>query len=89
MLVYTINLVDKIFLVYMLMLMVRIVGSWFPEIRGHQVMQFVSMYTDPYLNAFRRIIPPLGMLDLSPIVAFFALQFIEGIVKQTLVLLFS
>ncbi|MBS0655173.1 MAG: YggT family protein, partial [Verrucomicrobia bacterium] len=35
-------------------------------------------------NFFRRIIPPLGMLDLSPLVAFFALQFIEYFVKGIL-----
>jgi YggT family protein len=45
-------------------------------------MRFVRFYTDPYLNFFRRIIPPLGMLDVSPIVAFFSLQFIEIIVKN-------
>ncbi len=40
-------------------------------------MQFIAFYTDPYLNFFRNIIPPLGMLDLSPIIAIFILQIIE------------
>ena len=66
----------------MFMLFARIISSWFPQIQGHQIVSFISFYTDPYLNFFRRFIPPLGMLDLSPIVAFFALQFLEILVKS-------
>lgn len=76
-----IQIVDAIFLVYMVMLFVRILGSWFPEYSDHTIMRFFSFYTDPYLNFFRRIIPPLGMFDFSPIIAFFVLQLIEAIVK--------
>ena len=76
-----IQFVDALFTVYMMMLMARIIGSWFPDYRDHPLMRFVSYYTDPYLNAFRAIIPPLGMLDLSPLVAFFALNILETIVK--------
>lgn len=59
------------------MLFIRILGSWMPELQAQRWMQFISFYTDPYLNFFRRIVPPLGMFDLSPIVAFLALGFIE------------
>lgn len=82
------KIIDAIFLVYMTMLMVRIIGSWFPEFSRSKFMLFISFYTDPYLNFFRKFIPPLGMLDLSPIAAFFALQFIEGIVKYSVAALF-
>jgi len=77
-----VEIIDKIFLVYMVMLFVRILSSWFPEYRHHNLLRFVSYYTDPYLNLFRRIIPSFGMLDISPIVAFFALKFIEEILKS-------
>jgi len=70
-------IIEKLFLAYTIMLFVRILGSWLPEFQGHRWMQFIAFYTDPYLNLFRRIIPPLGMIDLSPIVAFLALGFIE------------
>lgn len=66
------------------MLVVRIISSWFPEYQDHPVLRFIRFYTDPYLNFFRRFIPPLGMLDLSPLVAFFALQIIEFFVKGLL-----
>jgi YggT family protein len=63
------------FTVYTLLLFVRVIGSWFPRFARHSFMRFVAHYTDPYLGLFRRIIPPIGgVLDLSPMVAFLALQ---------------
>lgn len=83
-----VTIIDRIFLVYMLMLFVRILGSWIPELQGTRIMQFISFYTDPYLNLFRRIIPPFGMLDVSPIFAFLALSILESICKALAVWLF-
>ena len=37
--------------------------------------QFLGRICEPYLEPFRRIIPPLGMIDISPIVAFLVLNF--------------
>jgi len=77
MLAYLIHLV---FLTYTILLFVRIMGSWFPAFAHHKVMRFMAFYTDPYLNVFRKIIPPIGgTLDLSPLIAYFVLQFLEGI----------
>ncbi len=78
------QIVDGLFTCYMLLLMVRILSSWFPDLQEHPILRFVRFYTDPYLNLFRRFIPPLGLFDLSPIVAIFALQFIEMFVKRLL-----
>jgi YggT family protein len=80
-----IQIVDKIFLIYFLMLMIRILGSWVPQYADTAFMRFIAYYTDPFLNVFRRIIPPLGMIDISPIVAFIALQLLEGVVKWGLI----
>lgn len=84
-----IHLIAKIFhwvfLVYTIFLFVRVVGSWFPRFTYHPVMRFIRFYTDPYLNIFRRVIPPIGgALDLSPMIAFFVLQFLEKIVMSFL-----
>jgi YggT family protein len=69
----------------MIMLFARILGSWLPEIQQFRFMQFIAFYTDPYLNLFRRIIPPLGMLDISPIFAFFSLNIIQYVVNAVIV----
>lgn len=81
-------IIDRIFLVYAVMLFGRILGSWFPEYSQTRIMQFISFYTDPYLNLFRRIIPPLGMIDISPIFAFLALGVIEAVIKSLVEMLF-
>jgi YggT family protein len=76
------NIVDFGCTLYMMMLLVRVLSSYFPEIQEHKLFRVLQFYTDPYLNLFRKFIPPLGMFDLSPIVAFFALQFLEMFLKS-------
>jgi len=75
------NVIHWAFMLYTIFLMVRIIGSWFPAFAQHKLMRFVGFYTDPYLNLFRRFIPPIGgMLDLSPLLGFFALQIMEHLI---------
>ena len=70
--------------IYTLILLVRVLLSWFPNLDwGNPVLSTVSAITDPYLNAFRGLIPPLGGLDLSAIVAFLALQLIQTLLEQS------
>ena len=64
--------------IYSLVLIVRVLLSWFPNLDwGNPVLSSVSAITDPYLNAFRGLIPPLGGLDLSAILAFIALSLMQ------------
>ena len=73
-----IKIIDWVCTAYTFMIAVRIIGSWFPAFSQHQIMRFLRFYTDPYLNIFRKLIPPIGgMLDLSPLLAFFGLQIIQ------------
>ncbi len=75
------EIVHWIFLIYMGFLIVRIIGSWFPNFSRHKLMRFVAFYTDPFLNLFRRIIPPLGgVLDLTPMLAWFSLWLMENFI---------
>jgi YggT family protein len=61
--------------IYSLVLLVRVLLSWFPNMDwSNPVLSTVSSITDPYLNAFRGLIPPIGGLDLSAILAFLALN---------------
>ena len=78
--VYLIETVHVLFITYTFMLFLRIISSWLPNWQNHHLVRFLAFYTDPYLNIFRRIMPPLGgVLDLSPILAFFALRILEMI----------
>jgi YggT family protein len=62
--------------IYLYLMIARVLLSWFPNINWYDPpFSILSQLTDPYLNLFRSIIPPLGGIDFSPLIAFFALQF--------------
>jgi len=68
--------------IYALVLLVRVLLSWFPNLDwSNPLLSTVSSITDPYLNAFRGLIPPLGGLDLSAILAFLALQLVQSLLQ--------
>ena len=60
---------------YSFALIIYIFMSWFPGARESSFGVFLAKICEPYLEPFRRIIPPIGMLDISPIVAIFVLYF--------------
>jgi YggT family protein len=65
--------------IYLMLIFVRILLTWFPTVEWmNQVASFLSPITDPYLNVFRSFIPPIGGLDLSPILAIIVLQAVAG-----------
>lgn len=75
-------IIDRLFLVYMIMFFIRILGSWIPELQQYRLMHFIAFYVDPYLDIFRKVIPPIGMVDISPIAAYFFLVYLlEPFVK--------
>jgi YggT family protein len=81
-----INLIRTTFWLYSLLILGRVVLSWFPQVERYPVVKFLFSLVDPYLNFFRRFIPPIGgMIDLSPIVAFFALSILEKIILWILI----
>ena len=86
---YLINTIHLFFLCYMILLIGRILGSWLPKLQHTSIMRFIAHYTDPYLNIFRRFIPPIGgVLDLSPLIGFFVLRIGEKIVIMGVIYIF-
>jgi YggT family protein len=78
---YLTGVVQLFYNCYALLLFTRIVLSWVPAWQSHTMARFVAFCTDPYLNIFRRFLPPLGgVLDLSPLLAFFMLGVIKMII---------
>ncbi|MFP7169050.1 YggT family protein [Terribacillus sp. 7520-G] len=68
------NIISAAFQVYSLALIVYILMSWFPGARQSAFGEILGRICEPYLDVFRRFIPPLGMIDLSPIVAIIVLN---------------
>ena len=78
--------------VYVVLIFIRILLSWLPRVPYNRILAavitFITDVTDPYLNLFRRFIPPVrlgpGALDLSPIVATIVLVLVGGIVEAAI-----
>lgn len=54
----------------------RAIISWFPIDRNGPVVQALAAVTDPILDPLRKVIPPIGMIDITPMIAMFLLLFI-------------
>ena len=70
--------------IYITLVFMRIIFSWGMISHRNRVMRFLVNTTEPLLGPLRRIIPPLGMLDISPIVAFLILMLLQSAVAGTL-----
>lgn len=68
--------------IYQYGMIIYFLTSWLPGVREGAFGQFLGKIYEPYLEPFRRIIPPLGMLDISSIVAFITLSlFYMGLIQ--------
>lgn len=70
--------------IYILLIIMRIVFSWAMISYTNRIMRFLVDTTEPLLGPLRRVIPPLGWLDISPLVAFLILWLFQAAVAGTL-----
>ena len=70
--------------IYILLIFMRIIFSWGQVSYGNRVMRFLVDTTEPLLGPLRRMIPPLGRFDISPLVAFLLLWLIQTAIAGTL-----
>ena len=67
-----------------LALLVRVLSSWFPRAAGSPWLRWSFGATEWMLRPLRRVIPSFGMMDFTPILAYFILQLAEGLVSRVL-----
>jgi YggT family protein len=60
--------------IYSYIIIGYILMSWFPNARETGIGRLLASISEPFLEPFRRFIPPLGMIDISPIVAIISLN---------------
>ena len=89
------NYVDALFTVFLILIITRIVLSWIQMFRPipynmplRATIGFVEESVDPYLNVFRRLIPPIGGggmgIDLSPMIGIILLIIVQGLVVDAI-----
>lgn len=78
------NVIDIAFQVYIWLIIIRIILSWIRINIYPPFNKFIYEITEPLLGLARRYIPPLGMVDFSPIVVFFGLQLLRYLIISLL-----
>jgi len=76
------NFVDLFFTAMNLAILARVLLSWVNPIPHHPVVVFLYQITEPILAPIRRYVPPLGMMDITPIVAMVLLGIIHSILRE-------
>jgi uncharacterized protein YggT (Ycf19 family) len=81
------SFVDVFITVYILLILVYVLSSWIrlpysPWL--NRIQRFLYDVCEPYLRLFRRVLPPLGPIDLSPIVAIIVLYVIRSVLVAAL-----
>ncbi len=69
---------------YYYILIIRVLLSWVNPDPYNPIVQMLYKAADPYLNLFRRFIPPLGRVDISAIIGILALVFVQQFLIQSL-----
>ena len=82
-----IRLISGLVQFYEYLIIAYIIMSWFRPATGFLRDAYVALgtITEPYLGIFRRFIPPIGMIDISPLVALIVLQLLERVLVSVLI----
>ncbi len=84
MVTYLVSFVNVLFTVLTMAVFARVLLSWFPIRPDNPIVVLIYEITDPIIRPLRRIVPSLGMLDLTPIVAMFLLQIVQNLLVQAI-----
>jgi YggT family protein len=80
----SVTLIASIIDLYLIFMTIRILLTWFPNVNFYDPpLSWLAQITDPYLNIFRSIIPPLGGMDVSPILAFLLLKVVRDVLLRS------
>jgi YggT family protein len=81
------NFVSVFIGVYILLILAYIITSWVRlpySLWLNRIQRFLYDVCEPYLRVFRRVVPPIGPLDLSPMIAVIVLLLLRGVVTRLL-----
>jgi YggT family protein len=78
-------LADLLFELYTWILIARFLLTWIPNVDySHPVVRFIHKATDAVVRPFRGLVPPLGGIDLSPLVMFLVLRMAYSVLRRIL-----
>ena len=77
-------LIELLFTIFKIILVVRIILSWFPHNRFNPLINIIYTFSDPILEPFRQLIKPMNGIDFSPIILFFLLNLLQSFIIRFL-----
>jgi YggT family protein len=81
--IFLAEIIHRIVQILIFFVIVQVVLSYFMD-PYHPVRQTLDRFVNPFLNPIRRILPPMGGLDFSPLVLIIGLQVIDMVVRNLL-----
>jgi YggT family protein len=75
--IFVFNFLSLLLQILSIAILVRVLLTWFPIDQSNPIIKLLFDVTEPVLAPFRRIIPRIGMFDLSPIAAMLVIQFVQ------------
>lgn len=79
-------LIYQLFNLIMLIMLIRVLLSWFPNFNWYKEPWYsIRKFTDFIFKPFRKVIPPIGMIDISPIFAFIVLSIVQNLLCNLLI----
>lgn len=77
------DLLGTLVSLYSFVILARILLTWVPNLDPyHPAMRLLHQVTEPVLEPARKLIPPIGMMDISPVVVTIALSFLANILHN-------
>lgn len=83
-----VGLISLVLNIYFWALIIQIVASWIAPMSGNPILLLIYQLLDPVTSRVRRVIPPFGMLDISPIFVFLGIKVLELLIVNTLAVQF-
>ncbi|WP_256239329.1 YggT family protein [Bacillus sp. EB600] len=81
---YILQFGQYVFEAYYWLILISIFGSWLPHFQSTKFGIWITKLVEPYLGFFRRFIPSLGPIDISPIVALFIYRYLKDFALEGL-----
>jgi YggT family protein len=79
------GILHSVIFIFYILLLAHVVLSWVSPDPRNPIVQFIYNANEPILGRVRSRIPPLGMFDLSPIVVFLALYFVDAFLVNSMI----
>ena len=76
--------IPLLFNLYSFLILARVLLSWVNVSPYHPIVVLIHEVTEPVLRPLRNVIPPIGMMDISPIAALILLQILESLIMSAI-----